>query len=88
MPLKYVRKTTGREFTIDYRNVRNGGINCNIYSGHRQPRTSTQKAVEGQLLVENLYMKDLECAIDYISKKICRGEELVSEDQTKLEAFA
>lgn len=85
--LEYVQKKNGKEYTIEYFKAMNRvTIVANIYSGHRQPRTSTQKGVEGHLLVKNLPAKDLESVKEYISKKICR-EKVVSKDQTRMEDF-
>lgn len=85
--LEYVRKNSGKEYTIEYFTAMNRKtIVANIYSGHRQPRTSTQKGVEGHLLVEGLCMKDLKSVKDYISEKICR-EKVIDKEQTRMEDF-
>lgn len=87
MALEYVQKRNGREYTIEYFTAMNGKtIEANIYSGHRQPRTSTQRGVEGHLLVSGLCRRDLDEVKRYLSEKICR-EPVYSKDQRRLDDF-
>ena len=86
--LEYVKKENGTEFTIEYFTAMNGKtLDCKIYRGHRQPRTDTQPPIEGHLLVSYYSAEDLDDVKQFISDKFCRGSELVSKDQSKLEDF-